>query len=164
MSGRTIKTRGGNYRRSLPSALRSLKIDGEAESGRAFDAVVRAAADAVVAGLARNPASGAAHVFACPSDAKEHAEGGWVADCRLSEADAKGIISKALSDRGGASVRKKCRVCTGHMDALTATGHVVTMRGRQGDAHSILIDQATGVAYGANDRRSADSKAAIPKT
>ena len=49
------------------------------------------------------------------------------------------------------------------LDALKAMGHDVTMRGRQGDANSILIDPATGVAYGANDRRSADSKASVPK-
>jgi len=48
------------------------------------------------------------------------------------------------------------------LDALQAMGHDVTLRGRQGDAHSILVDPATGVAYGANDRRSADSKAAVP--
>ena len=43
--------------------------------------------------------------------------------------------------------------------ALRAMGHDVTLRGRQGDAESILFDPATGTAYGINDRRSADSKA-----
>jgi gamma-glutamyltranspeptidase/glutathione hydrolase len=43
--------------------------------------------------------------------------------------------------------------------ALRAMGHEVVMRGRQGDAESILFDAATGTAYGINDRRSADSKA-----
>jgi gamma-glutamyltranspeptidase/glutathione hydrolase len=42
---------------------------------------------------------------------------------------------------------------------LQAWGHTVRMQGRQGDAHSILVDLRSGVAYGANDRRSADSKA-----
>jgi len=49
------------------------------------------------------------------------------------------------------------------LDALAAMGHRVTQRGRQGDANSILVDPATGVAYGANDRRSPDSKASIPE-
>ena len=35
--------------------------------------------------------------------------------------------------------------------------------GRQGDAHSIWIDQSSGMAYGAADRRSADSKASAPR-
>ncbi len=43
--------------------------------------------------------------------------------------------------------------------ALRAMGHDVTLRGRQGDAESILFDPATGTAYGINDTRSADSKA-----
>jgi len=42
---------------------------------------------------------------------------------------------------------------------LTAMGHNVRMRGRQGDGHSIFIDPAAGVAYGVNDKRSPDSKA-----
>jgi gamma-glutamyltranspeptidase/glutathione hydrolase len=45
---------------------------------------------------------------------------------------------------------------------LRAMGHAVRVRGGQGDAHSIWVDAATGVAYGANDRRSADSRAATP--
>lgn len=45
--------------------------------------------------------------------------------------------------------------------ALRRMGHVVEPGGTQGDAHSILVD-ATGTAWGANDRRSADSKAAVP--
>jgi gamma-glutamyltranspeptidase / glutathione hydrolase len=44
---------------------------------------------------------------------------------------------------------------------LREMGHAVRLRAGQGDAHSIAIDPATGVAYGANDRRSADSKAAV---
>jgi hypothetical protein len=33
------------------------------------------------------------------------------------------------------------------------------MQGRQGSAQSIMIDPATGTAFGINDKRSADSKA-----
>lgn len=43
---------------------------------------------------------------------------------------------------------------------LKEMGHNVRMQGGQGDAHSILIDPASRVAYGINDKRSADSKAA----
>jgi gamma-glutamyltranspeptidase/glutathione hydrolase len=42
---------------------------------------------------------------------------------------------------------------------LREMGHVVKVQGRQGDAHSIWIDPKSGIAYGVNDRRSADSKA-----
>ncbi len=42
---------------------------------------------------------------------------------------------------------------------LQQMGHDIKSGGRQGDAHSIYIDPATGTAYGVNDRRSPDSKA-----
>ncbi|MBM3789887.1 MAG: gamma-glutamyltransferase [Acidobacteria bacterium] len=42
---------------------------------------------------------------------------------------------------------------------LQQMGHDIRLGGRQGDAHSIYVDPATGVAYGVNDRRSPDSKA-----
>ena len=45
---------------------------------------------------------------------------------------------------------------------LRAMGHTVELRGRQGDAHTIIFDARTRTAYGANDRRSSDSKAAAP--
>ncbi|MDQ3996150.1 MAG: gamma-glutamyltransferase [Gemmatimonadota bacterium] len=45
---------------------------------------------------------------------------------------------------------------------LRAMGHAVRLSGGQGDAHSIWIDPATGDAYGANDRRSPDSKVSFP--
>jgi gamma-glutamyltranspeptidase / glutathione hydrolase len=45
---------------------------------------------------------------------------------------------------------------------LRAMGHSVRVRGGQGDAHSIWVDTRTGIAYGANDKRSPDSKAATP--
>jgi gamma-glutamyltranspeptidase/glutathione hydrolase len=45
---------------------------------------------------------------------------------------------------------------------LRAMGHTVELRGRQGDAHTIIFDPKTKTAYGANDRRSSDSKAAAP--
>ncbi len=44
---------------------------------------------------------------------------------------------------------------------LRAMGHRVKTAGTQGDANSILID-GSGVAWGANDRRSPDGKASIP--
>jgi gamma-glutamyltranspeptidase/glutathione hydrolase len=43
---------------------------------------------------------------------------------------------------------------------LQAMGHNLEQRGRQGDAHTIIFDPKTKTAYGANDHRSSDSKAA----
>jgi gamma-glutamyltranspeptidase/glutathione hydrolase len=37
------------------------------------------------------------------------------------------------------------------IESLEAMGH--TIKGRQGDAHSILIDPMTGLYYGAADKR-----------
>jgi gamma-glutamyltranspeptidase/glutathione hydrolase len=51
---------------------------------------------------------------------------------------------------------------TAVVDALRSLGHAVRAGGEQGDGHTILIDLATGVARGANDRRSPDSRAAAP--
>lgn len=47
------------------------------------------------------------------------------------------------------------------ISSLRAMGHRVALSrgGGQGDAHSIVYDAATKTAYGANDRRSPDSKA-----
>jgi gamma-glutamyltranspeptidase/glutathione hydrolase len=45
---------------------------------------------------------------------------------------------------------------------LRAMGHMVQQRGRQGDAHTIIFDPSRKTAYGANDRRSSDSKASSP--
>jgi gamma-glutamyltranspeptidase/glutathione hydrolase len=45
---------------------------------------------------------------------------------------------------------------------LRMMGHTVEQRGRQGDAHTIIFDAKTKTSYGANDRRSPDSKAARP--
>jgi gamma-glutamyltranspeptidase/glutathione hydrolase len=42
---------------------------------------------------------------------------------------------------------------------LQQMGHNITLRGRQGDGHSIFIDPQSRTAYGVNDKRSADSKA-----
>jgi gamma-glutamyltranspeptidase/glutathione hydrolase len=49
--------------------------------------------------------------------------------------------------------------------ALRAKGHAIKVLGGrwQGDAHSIIIDPLTGVARGANDTRSNDSRASAPK-
>lgn len=46
------------------------------------------------------------------------------------------------------------------MDRLRSMGHGVKVGGQQGDGHTIIVKN--GVAYGANDRRSSDSKASIP--
>jgi gamma-glutamyltranspeptidase len=43
---------------------------------------------------------------------------------------------------------------------LEALGHTVRFGGGQGDGNTIILKN--GVAYGANDRRSADSKASAP--
>jgi gamma-glutamyltranspeptidase/glutathione hydrolase len=43
---------------------------------------------------------------------------------------------------------------------LQAMGHKLRFAGQQGDGHTIILKD--GVAYGANDRRSADSKASVP--
>ena len=46
---------------------------------------------------------------------------------------------------------------------LKARGHTVRVGGRQGDAHSIVWDDATKTAHGAADRRTPDSKASVPQ-
>ena len=47
---------------------------------------------------------------------------------------------------------------------LRARGTQVSVgRSGQGDAHSIVFDATTGTAFGANDKRSPDSKASAPK-
>jgi gamma-glutamyltranspeptidase/glutathione hydrolase len=43
---------------------------------------------------------------------------------------------------------------------LKAMGHNIRFGGGQGDGHSIIVKD--GVAYGANDKRSTDSKASFP--
>jgi gamma-glutamyltranspeptidase/glutathione hydrolase len=49
------------------------------------------------------------------------------------------------------------------LERLRAMGHAVTVQqGRQGEANSIAVD-ASGVAWGANDRRSPDGKASVPE-
>jgi gamma-glutamyltranspeptidase/glutathione hydrolase len=45
------------------------------------------------------------------------------------------------------------------LEELRRLGHTIRRGGEQGDGHTILIDPASGVATGANDRRSPDSKA-----
>jgi gamma-glutamyltranspeptidase/glutathione hydrolase len=45
------------------------------------------------------------------------------------------------------------------LERLQQMGHTIRMQGGQGDGHSILVDPRTGIAYGANDKRSRDSKA-----
>ena len=49
------------------------------------------------------------------------------------------------------------------LDELRAKGERVAIGGRgQGDAHTIMYDASTRTAYGANDKRSPDSKASAP--
>jgi gamma-glutamyltranspeptidase/glutathione hydrolase len=48
------------------------------------------------------------------------------------------------------------------VERLRAMGHTVELRGRQGDAHTIVFAWKTKAAYGANDRRSSDSKVSVP--
>lgn len=56
------------------------------------------------------------------------------------------------------------KVSEATIEALQARGQAVRLStGRQGDAHSILFDAATGTAYGAADHRSPDSKASAPR-
>jgi gamma-glutamyltranspeptidase/glutathione hydrolase len=43
---------------------------------------------------------------------------------------------------------------------LQAMGYTIRSGGQQGDGHTIIVKD--GVAYGANDRRSSDSKASVP--
>jgi gamma-glutamyltranspeptidase / glutathione hydrolase len=45
---------------------------------------------------------------------------------------------------------------------LRDMGHVIKLRGAQGDAHSIYVDPKKGAALGANDVRSRDSKVSVP--
>jgi gamma-glutamyltranspeptidase/glutathione hydrolase len=45
------------------------------------------------------------------------------------------------------------------LERLKQMGHDIRVQGGQGDGHSILVDPRTGIAYGANDKRSRDSKA-----
>ena len=50
------------------------------------------------------------------------------------------------------------------IEALKARGQAVRLStGRQGDAHSIWVDPKTGMAYGAADLRTPDSKASAPR-
>jgi gamma-glutamyltranspeptidase/glutathione hydrolase len=56
------------------------------------------------------------------------------------------------------------KVSAATISALRARGQAVRIADRrQGDAHSIWVDPKTGIAYGAADHRSADSKASAPR-
>jgi gamma-glutamyltranspeptidase/glutathione hydrolase len=56
------------------------------------------------------------------------------------------------------------KVSAATISALRARGQAVRIAdGKQGDAHSIWVDSKTGIAYGAADHRSADSKASAPR-
>ena len=56
------------------------------------------------------------------------------------------------------------KVSEATLAALTARGQAVRLStGRQGDAHSIWVDQKTGIAYGAADLRTPDSRASAPR-
>jgi gamma-glutamyltranspeptidase / glutathione hydrolase len=45
------------------------------------------------------------------------------------------------------------------LSRLKEMGHNIRQQGRQGDGHTIFVDPKSRIAYGVNDRRSADSKA-----
>ena len=45
------------------------------------------------------------------------------------------------------------------LERLRAMGHNIRVQGSQGDGHSITVDPRTGIQFGANDKRSRDSKA-----
>jgi gamma-glutamyltranspeptidase/glutathione hydrolase len=49
------------------------------------------------------------------------------------------------------------------IERLRSMGHEVRIGGGQGDAHSIVVDLRTGIAYGANDARSGDSKVSVAR-
>jgi gamma-glutamyltranspeptidase/glutathione hydrolase len=49
------------------------------------------------------------------------------------------------------------------VQALEAMGHTVRLAGTQGDGHTIMYDAKTKTVSAANDRRSSDSKASVPK-
>jgi gamma-glutamyltranspeptidase/glutathione hydrolase len=65
-----------------------------------------------------------------------------------------------LPDR--ATIEEDPRVGAETMEKLRAMGHEIRAQGRQGDAHSIWIGP-DGMAHGANDTRSADSKVSVPR-
>jgi gamma-glutamyltranspeptidase/glutathione hydrolase len=46
------------------------------------------------------------------------------------------------------------------LQRLQALGHAVKFGGQQGDGHTIIV--RNGVAFGANDKRSSDSRASVP--
>jgi gamma-glutamyltranspeptidase / glutathione hydrolase len=64
--------------------------------------------------------------------------------------DAKRLHHQWLPDRISIEV----------LAALEGMGHTVRMGGRQGTAHSLSVDQATGVRTGAPDKRDRDAGAA----
>jgi len=75
--------------------------------------------------------------------------------------DAQRIHHQWLPDEGAieADALSEAEVAT-----LRAMGHTIRVwpRWGQGDAHTIAWDPVTRTAYGANDRRSSDSKASVP--
>jgi gamma-glutamyltranspeptidase/glutathione hydrolase len=64
------------------------------------------------------------------------------------------LPDRATMERGAVSPADSAR--------LVQMGHDLRVGG-QGDGHSIVVDLATGIAYGANDKRSGDSKVGIPR-
>jgi gamma-glutamyltranspeptidase/glutathione hydrolase len=75
--------------------------------------------------------------------------------------DAQRIHHQWLPDEGAieADALSEAELAT-----LRAMGHTIRVwpRWGQGDAHTIAWDPVTRTAYGANDRRSSDSKASVP--
>ena len=121
-SNRTHSKRGtGSYRRCLPSAIKSYRMDKEAESGTIFGSEVRMLAESLAAGFSRNAGSTEAHVYTRPRDPGSSTNGAVVADCRLNDEEAVSIVSKALSNRGGFSVKQRGVVKTAYMDTVALT-------------------------------------------
>ena len=86
------------------------------------------------------------------------------------DAEGKVLIRRQLKRRYVLAFFQKLSPCLVGIEAcatshhwsreLKALGHTVRFGGGQGDGNTIILKN--GVAYGANDRRSADSKASAP--
>jgi gamma-glutamyltranspeptidase/glutathione hydrolase len=72
-----------------------------------------------------------------------------------SRMDHQWLPDRVTVERGGVS--------DAVVEQLRAMGHVVRVGTGQGDAHTILVDLRTGIAYGANDARSGDSKVSVAR-
>jgi gamma-glutamyltranspeptidase/glutathione hydrolase len=76
--------------------------------------------------------------------------------------DAPRMDHEWLPDR--VSIEQRAGLSDSVLALLRGMGHTVSLGGVQGDGNSIFVDLATGIAYGANDKRSSDSKASAPQS